>query len=73
MRVINLDETGIKLIAANKKQMYLSLKELKDFVDNKFVIKENVLTYNNKTLLLTDSDIAEMPNIIDYISQTIRF
>ena len=53
--------------------MYLSLKELKDFVDNKFIIKENVLTYNNKTLLLTDSDIAEMPNIIDYISQTIRF
>lgn len=74
MRVINLDETGIKLIAANKRQMYLSLEELKDFVAQKYTIDtKNILNYNNKKLQLTESDVTEMPGIIDYINDTIRF
>lgn len=73
MRVINLDETGIKLIAANKRQMYLGLEELKDFVALKYKIKNNILSYNNKTLPLTDKDVLELPNIIEYISSSIRF
>ena len=36
MKVINLDETGIKLITSTKRQMYLTLKEVKDFVNKKY-------------------------------------
>ena len=45
MRVINLDDTGIKLIASNKKQMYLSLAEIKEFVAKKYRIEENLLVF----------------------------
>lgn len=67
MRVINLDETGIKIIAANKKQMYLSIPEIKEFVNKKYSIKDNVLTVAKKNLLLTEKDITELPNIELYI------
>lgn len=67
MRVINLDETGIKLITSTKKQMYLSLSEIKDFLSNKYTLVDNVLTLNQKTLLLSESDVNEFPNIVDYI------
>ena len=67
MRVINLDETGIKIITSNKKQMYLSLKEVKEFLDKKYTLSENLLKLNNKQLLLTDSDIEEFDSTYDYI------
>ena len=67
MRVINLDETGIKIITSNKKQMYLSLKEVKEFLDKKYTLSENLLKLNNKQLLLTDSDVEEFDSTYDYI------
>lgn len=67
MRVINLDETGIKIITSNKKYMYLSLKEVKEFLDRKYTLTENLLKLNNKQLLLTDSDVEEFDSIYDYI------
>ena len=68
MRVINLDETGIKIITSNKKQMYLSLKEVKEFLDRKYTLTENLLKLNNKQLLLTDSDVEEFDSMYDYIN-----
>lgn len=70
MRVINLDETGIKLITSHKKQMYLSLNEIKDFLHKKYTLSNNILTVNNKTLNLTDKDVDEFSNIVDYIEST---
>lgn len=67
MRVINLDETGIKIITSNKKQMYLSLKEVKEFLDRKYTLSENLLKLNNKQLLLTESDMEEFDSTYDYI------
>ena len=67
MRVINLDETGIKIITSNKKQMYLSLKEVKEFLDKKYTLSENLLKLNNKQLLLTESDMEEFDSMYDYI------
>lgn len=72
MRVINLDETGIKLITADKKQMYLSLSEVKDFINNKYNLENNVLSLNNKKLTLSDKDIQEFPNIINYIETNFK-
>jgi len=68
MRVINLDETGIKIITSNKKYMYLSLKEVKEFLDRKYTLTENLLKLNNKQLLLTDSDVEEFDSMYDYIN-----
>lgn len=67
MRVINLDETGIKIISSNKKQMYLSLNEIKEFIAEKYKIEENILTFYEKKLTLSESDIHEFPNILNYI------
>lgn len=72
MRVINLDETGIKLITSDKKQMYLSLREVKDFIDNKYNLENNVLSLNNKKLTLSDKDLLEFPNIISYIETNFK-
>lgn len=67
MRVINLDETGIKLITSNKKQMYLSLDEIKEFVARKYTLIDNVFSFNQKKLILSEKDLEEFPNIEEYI------
>lgn len=68
MKVINLDETGIKLITSNKRQMYLNLKEVKDFVNKKYNLTDNILTINKKELILSEKDLEEFPDIVDYIN-----
>ena len=67
MRIINLDETGIKIITSNKKQMYLSLDEIKEFIAKKYTIIDNVFTFNQKKLVLSEKDLQEFPNIEEYI------
>lgn len=67
MRIINLDETGIKIITSNKKQMYLSLDEIKEFIEKKYTLVDNVLTFDKKKLILSDDDVLEFPNIVNYI------
>ena len=67
MRIINLDETGIKIITSDKKQMYLSLNEIKEFLNHKYTLNNNQLTFYSKKLTLSNKDLLEFPNIIDYI------
>ena len=67
MRIINLDETGIKIITSTKKQMYLSLAEIKEFIAKKYIITDNILIFDKKKLILSDKDLLEFPNIVDYI------
>ena len=72
MRVINLDDTGIKLITSDKKQMYLSLPEVKDFINKRYILKDNILSLNNKKLTLSDKDVSEFSNIINYIETNFK-
>ena len=72
MRVINLDATGIKLITSDKKQMYLSLEEIRDFLNNKYNLTENILSLNNKKLILSEKDIDEFPSIVTYIENNFK-
>lgn len=67
MRIINLDETGIKIITSDKKQMYLSLSEIKEFLNKKYTLTDNLLIFYSKKLPLSEKDILEFPNILDYI------
>lgn len=70
MKVINLDETGIKLITSTKKQMYLSTKEVKDFINKKYILNNNILSFNQKQLNLSEKDLLEFPDILEYIKAT---
>lgn len=72
MRVINLDATGIKIITSDKKQMYLSTQEVKDFIDKKYSLENNILSMNNKKLILSDKDLQEFPNILNYIENNFK-
>jgi hypothetical protein len=67
MRVINLDETGIKLLNNKKNQIYLNRDELTDFVNGNYAIVNNKLTFKNKTLSLSESEIKEFPTILSYL------
>ena len=68
MRVINLDAIGIKLIANNKKQLYLSKKDVADLLNKNYTIDDNVLCVNNKLLKMTDNDVTEFDTILEYIA-----
>ena len=48
MRVINLDETGIKLINNKKNQIYIKLEDLIDFVAGDYKIESSITLNNNK-------------------------
>lgn len=72
MRVINLDETGIKLIASNKRQLYLSTTDIKKFIAKHYTINGNILTLEDKQLLLTKNDIEEFGNIYTYIESNFK-
>ena len=71
MRVINLDETGIKLLNDKKNQIYLNKDEIIDFVKGKYQINENVLKFNTKSLSLSDVEVKQFPNIITYLKNNI--
>lgn len=70
MRIINLDEIGIKIIASNRKSIYLSMEEIKAFINKKYRIEENILKIAQKQLPLTEKDMHEFSNIEDYIKST---
>lgn len=67
MRVINLDETGVKIISATKKQMYLTHSDIKDFLAKKYEIKDNILFLNKKSLPLNEKDLQDFQNTILYL------
>lgn len=71
MRVINLDETGIKLLNNNKNQIYITKENLIDFVNGKYELNEEGLRFNNKRLSLSQDEIKAFPIIIQYIKNEI--
>lgn len=72
MRIINLDATGIKIITSDKKQMYLTLAEVHDFLDKKYNLTENILSLNNKKLILSEKDMDEFPSVVTYIENNFK-
>lgn len=71
MRVINLDETGIKLLNNKKNQIYITKEKLIDFVNGKYELSEDGLKFNNKQLMLSQEEIKAFPTIIQYIKNEI--
>lgn len=67
MRIINLDETGIKMISSTKHQMYLTVDEVKSFIKKNYVLDGDKLTINAKTLQLSDEDVKEFPSVLNYL------
>lgn len=71
MRVINLDETGIKLLNDKKNQIYLNKEEIEDFVRGNYQIIQNTLKFNAKSLAISDIEIKQFPTILTYLKNTI--
>lgn len=71
MRVINLDETGIKLLNNKKNQIYITKEKLKDFVEGKYTLDKDGLLFNNKRLSLSTEEINNFPTIIQYVKNEV--
>ena len=69
MRIINLDETGVKLISSYKDQVYISLDQLPDFAKGNYILNDHKMTVNGVDLELSDRDLKELPSIIAYVKQ----
>lgn len=67
MRIINLDDSGIKMISSTKHQMYLSISEVKSFIEKNYKIDGDKLIFNTKSLQLSDDDVKEFPSILTYL------
>lgn len=67
MRIINLDETGIKMISSTKHQLYLSVSEVKSLIKKNYKIDNNKLIFNTKSLQLSDEDVKEFPSTLKYL------
>jgi len=71
MRVINLDETGIKLLNNKKHQIYLNREDLSDFVSGKYQLSETGLSFKDKQLSLSPEEIKDFPTILKYLKTDI--
>lgn len=67
MRIINLDDTGIKMISSTKHQMYLSVDEVKKFIKKKYKLDGDKLIVNEKSLQLSAEDVKEFPSVLNYL------
>lgn len=67
MRVLNLNDAGIKLMSSNKKQIYLSTEEIREFLDRKYSLIDSVLTIRDKSLTLSPSDMNQFNDTYNYI------
>ncbi len=71
MRVINLDETGIKLINNKKNQIYIKLEDLTDFVAGDYKIENNTLSFKSYKLPISDEEINNFSVILTYLKTEI--
>ena len=69
MRIINLDEIGVKLITSCKDQVYIDLEDLPAFANGNYTLKGNILTVNGEDLELSERDLKELPSIMHYVKQ----
>ena len=69
MRVINLDETGIKMISSTKHQLYFSVSEVKSLIKKNYTIDGDKLIFNKKMLQLSDEDVKEFPSVLSYLKR----
>lgn len=67
MRIINLDDTGIKMISSTKHQMYLSVDEVKKFIKKKYKLDGDKLIVNEKSLPLSAEDVKEFESVLSYL------
>ena len=72
MRVINLDDTGIKIITANREQLYLSKAQARDFLAKKLFLNENQLKAGNQIVTLSESDMEELDSTYDYVEKILN-
>lgn len=71
MRVINLDEAGIKLLNNKKNQIYVNLEDLYSLVQGEYLIVNNTLCFKQHKLTLSAEEIKDFPVILKYLKNEI--
>ena len=71
MRVINLDETGIKLINNKKNQIYIKKDEVSDLVNGNYQIEDNTLHFKNLKLTMSPIEVKDFSVILKYLKTEI--
>ena len=71
MRVINLDETGIKLINNKKNQIYIKKDEVSDLVEGNYTIVDDILHFKNLKLSMSPTEIKDFSVILKYLKTEI--
>ena len=72
MRVINLDDTGIKLLNDKKNQIYITKDDLVNFVAGQYTITEDqVLIFGENQLALSSEEIKDFPIILKYLKNEV--
>lgn len=72
MRVINLDDTGIKLLNDKKNQIYITKDDLASFVAGEYQItKDKVLVFGENQLTLSEQEIKDFPVILKYLKNEV--
>lgn len=72
MRMINLDETGIKILNRKKDSIYLRGKDIDAFIDGNFTLTESSIIIGNQELLIDEQDKAEIDNVREYTRGQLR-
>lgn len=72
MRVINLDDTGIKLLNDKKNQIYITKDDLESFVAGEYQItKDKILVFGENQLALSSQEIKDFPVILKYLKNEV--
>lgn len=70
--MIQLDETGIKLVNNKKDSIYLMDEEIDNFIDGNYTLTESSLIINNKELPMNEKDFSELNNVREYTKGQLR-
>jgi len=67
MKIINLNENGVKLISSTRKQVYLTVNDIKEVLKNNYVLRDNTFKINNKELDLQEQEFNDFPEVCHYL------
>ena len=67
MKIIDLNENGVKLISSTRKQIYLTLNDIKEVLKSNYILQNNTFKINNKELYLQKQEFDDFSEVCHYL------
>ena len=67
MKIIDLNENGVKLISSTRKQIYLTLNDIKEVLKSNYILQNNTFKINNKELDLQKQEFDDFSEVCHYL------